>query len=160
MVGSRTTNSLLGQHPRCVLRCCLRAFDEAFDEGQADAEATLRAMNVAIDLHEHRKDVRQHLGGDPGARILDGYQGLAFIGFEADSDLAARLGILGGVVQQVGKDLCHANHVATDDHRLRWHADRELVTCLFDERQTRFDRFSNDRGQFQRLLRTSPVFPW
>src|SRR5207247_6252642 len=52
----------------------------------------------------------------------------------AEHDLAARLGVLGGVVEQVRIDLCQARAVALDLERLGIEDDVEGMVPRLDER--------------------------
>ena len=92
--------------------------DQAMDERQADPQAALRPIQRLVRLDEEFEDVLLHLGRDPDARVADPQDGPVVLPGQADRDPAPRLGVLRGVVQQVGDDLLQAGRVALDRDRL------------------------------------------
>ena len=98
--------------------------DEASDERQADPQAALRPIQRLVGLHEEVEDVLLHLRRDADAGVADPQHGLVVLAGQADRDPAARLGVLGGVVQQVRDDLLQAGRVALDRDGLGGSIDR------------------------------------
>ena len=89
---------------RCALRRvppCMR--DQAAHQRQADAEPALCAAVRAIDLREHVEHRRELVGRDADAVVADGDDGAAVAPSAAAPDVAAGVGVLGGVVEQVGR---------------------------------------------------------
>ena len=108
--------------------------DQAADQGQADAEPPLGAVERAVGLGEQVEDAREQLRGDPDAGVADPDDRLVALSAGLQRDPAPRLGVLGGVVQQVGEDLLEPGRVGLAGARLRGERDRQLVAAGLDQR--------------------------
>ena len=88
---------------------------EASDQVQPEPEPALRAVQRVADLGEQVEDAGQHFGRDAHAVVADPQDHLGPLDGDAQTDLAAVLGILGRVVQQVGKHLGHPIGIGIDE---------------------------------------------
>ena len=151
--GSRTRNSLPRPGPSLrastVPPCML---DQAAHERQADAESALRSPRRSIDLHEHVEHLRQRVRRDADAVVLDADHRLAVLAARADRDAAAVIGVLRGVVEQVGEDLRQPHRIAADEQRLGVEIDGQLVAQVVEHRPAGFDRGFDDGAEIERLL--------
>jgi hypothetical protein len=66
--------------------------------------------------------------------------------------LAALLGILGGVIQKVRKNLREAHGIRFQDYRIGRETDAELVTGSLDERPAGFDGAPHNVGEVDLLF--------
>jgi hypothetical protein len=73
-------------------------------------------------------------------------------------DAAPRLGVLGGVGQQVDQDLLQPRRVRLDPHRPRVDGDVQPMLAGLDERPDRLDGVPDERGGVLRAVR-SWIFP-
>ncbi len=132
--------------------------DQAAHQRQADPQAPLGAAQGPVDLGEHVEHPRQHVGGnaDAGVSHRDHHftRGLTSPARHLDTapDLSARIGILGGVVEQVGDHLGQAHGVGVEDQRRGRQGNGELVAAGLNERLAGFDGAADDRGQLDRRL--------
>ncbi len=85
---------------------------------EADAEPALRALERSIGLHEHVEDARQQVGEMPMPRSRTRHDRRRRSRAGDDRDRAARLGVLRGVVQQVGEHLREPRAVGVEPDRL------------------------------------------
>ena len=92
--------------------------DQAPDQGQADPQPPLAAVERAVGLGEQVEDAREQLRGDPDAGVADPDERLVPLAPGLERDPAPRLGVLGGVVQQVGEDLLQPGRVGLERDRL------------------------------------------
>ena len=88
-------------------------------ERQPDAQPALRFFQRPVDLREHVENGGQCLRGDADAGIADGHGNLPFAAGRGQPDVPAALHVLGGVVQQIGKDLREAHGIGIEIDRLR-----------------------------------------
>src|SRR5262249_57437136 len=91
-------------------------------------------------------------GGDADAAVADPDHGFVALPLHDQGNLAARPGVLGGVVQQVHQDLLEASRVGVDVDRLRGEGDHQPVILRLDERAHRVDGVVHRPGQLHRLL--------
>jgi len=122
---------------------------------QADAQATFRAVQGTVYLRIHLEDVRELVGGNADARVLDGNHRIAALPLGGQPDAAPTLGILGGVVQQVHEDLGQPGQVRFEWDRVGRENDDEFVAEPFDERPARLDRPCTTVAKATRSLRSS-----
>ena len=85
--------------------------DELTGDGQAEAQATVLARGAAVRLPERVEHVRQELGFDAGAAVLNGQDEPVFPR-QPDIDLAVRRRELDGVREQVPDHLLQAIGIA------------------------------------------------
>src|SRR5690242_19222171 len=67
---------------------CARHFDlaaEARDDALRDPQAEARPLARRLRREERLEDLRQHLGRDPGAGVLDGEDRLRLLGVDRDA---------------------------------------------------------------------------
>ena len=126
--------------------------DQPLDQRQADAEPALRPHQRRFRLREHLEDARQHLGGDADAVVLDRHDHVAPLPLGTQPDAAAFLGVLGGVVEQVGEHLGQPHRVGLEVDRLRRQGDGELVAAGLDDRTAGFQGGLHHGGQLDPLL--------
>ena len=72
---------------------------------ESNAQSSLGTVTRRFDLREHLEDVLQRLGGNADSGIFYGKNNALPITCNAQLNLAARIGVLGGVGQKVGQDL-------------------------------------------------------
>ena len=94
-------------------------------DGQAEAEAAVPARGAGVLLAEPVEDVRQELGRDADAGVLDDHQHRGRLTRRSDHDLATRRGELDGIGQQVPHDLLQARSVAGNGPDRRLDGDRQ-----------------------------------
>ena len=126
--------------------------DQALDQREADAQAALRPFERPIYLGKHLEDPRQHVGRDADAGIAHAHHGVASLALDGERDLAAALGVLGGVVEQVGDDLCQPGHVGVDEDEIGRKVDNQVVAGVIDQRPTGFDCLLDYSAQLDALL--------
>ena len=126
--------------------------DQASHQRQADAEPALRAPRRSIDLHEHVEHLRQRVRGDADAVVLHADHRVAILAAGADRDAPAVVGVLRGVVEEVGEHLGEAHRIAADADRLGIEIDDQLVPQVVEHRPARFDRRLDDARQVERFL--------
>ena len=88
--------------------------DQAFHQRQADAQAALAALDRMGDLGKERKDILEHGCCDADAIVADPDQVFGLGKLHGDADAAALVGVLGGIVDQVGKYLRQAQRVGAE----------------------------------------------
>ena len=85
------------------------------------------------DLREELEDLRQHRRLDPHPGISDPDRDLAVAVLGYQDDRAARVGVLGGVVQQVAEDLFQSHGVGREGEGIRRELDGQLVAAILDQ---------------------------
>ncbi len=75
---------------------------EAPDQVQPETQAALGAVQRVAHLGEEVEDPGQHLGRDAHAVVADPEDHIGSLDRDREADLAAVLGVLGRIVQQVG----------------------------------------------------------
>src|SRR5581483_11666257 len=88
--------------------------DQALDQRQADAQATLGAIEPAVGLGEQVEHMRQQVRGDTHAVVLHPDARPSIEPCQGQHDFAAFLGELRGVAEQVADDLYQTHRVAID----------------------------------------------
>jgi hypothetical protein len=88
---------------------------EALHHGEAQAHATLGAIEAAIDLGEELEHAVEHLARNADAAVPNAQKGVIAIAVNVDAHRAALLGVLDGVADQVADDLLEAHPVATNE---------------------------------------------
>src|SRR4051812_6398423 len=101
---------------------------ERAGQGQADSQATLGAVQRAMRLQKYVKDLGEHLARNANPSILDGDDRARPFTRDVQTNLAARLRILGRIIQQVRNDLRKAYRVAIHRQRLSEQGKRESMT--------------------------------
>src|SRR5689334_2232501 len=91
--------------------------NQAPDQRKTDTEPSRLAVERVIGLREEVEHLWQHVPGDAGAVVAYADHGLLGLLRHADGELAARLGVLGRVVQEVAHYLAQPGHVGV--HRQR-----------------------------------------
>ena len=89
--------------------------------------------------------------GNAHSGIANAKDDLAAFAVGGERDLAAVVGVLGGVVEQVGENLGEPRKIAPDAHRLRRRAHRERVAARVDERPRGLDGDADDFGDVDRF---------
>ena len=80
-------------------------FDERSHDGQAQPQPAARPVQRLPLLRKEIEDARQHFGLNADARVADLEQHVGPVNPAPDLDPAARLGVLGGVRDEVGEHL-------------------------------------------------------
>ena len=125
--------------------------DQSLGQRQPDAEAALRPLYRRSHLGEQPEDVRQMFGGDADAGVSHRDHCLAAPPLGGQPDVTGLLGVLGGVVQQVGEDLGQPDRVGAHHYRLGRQRHGQFVGRCFDERAGRFDGGVQYVGQIHSL---------
>src|SRR5262245_18984498 len=128
-------------------------FHQAPHQRQSNAQSVLGGVRAAPPLVEHVKDEGQHVRRDSSAVVLHGNRCLIPAPFGDQANEPTSLGILGGVVQQVGDDLREAGEVAIEEQRLWWLGNDELVPESVDQGTARLYSGVQDVAQ------SDPIFP-
>ena len=111
-------------------------FDEELDERQADAVAAGLAGSCFVDAVEAVEDVRQMLGRDADAVVLDFDFDDAVLFLAADGDFPAFGRVFDGVVEEVLDDFLE-EVFSCQQFGVRFDGDVELLAlflCFFGER--------------------------
>jgi hypothetical protein len=113
--------------------------DQARGHAEPDPEAAARPVQRSISLEEHLEKLRQEFGGDADAVVANGYHRLIAPALDGYGHLAARGGVLGGIIQDIGQYLFQTNGVGQqvywnfrERQRERVVPLVEIVTDLFD----------------------------
>ena len=134
---------------------------QALDQAQADAQPALGAVEAPLGLHEQVEDVRQLLGGDADARVPDPEHRAPPSRPAVSADVAARVGVLGGVVQQVVEDLLQPGRVGVQADRVVGQVDESArARVRSNERPAGLDGLRDDRGQVHRPPCGVRSCPW
>ena len=107
---------------------------EFLDQGQADAHATVGAIERAAGLHKQIEDAVQHIAGNPFAGIAHTHHDFLAFPTHGQPDPASGGGVLHRVVEQIHLNLLQTREVAVDDQRCRLDVDRELLIAVLDLR--------------------------
>jgi hypothetical protein len=125
--------------------------DQAAHHGQADPQPALPAPDRAVGLGEHVEHARQRFGRDADPGVAHRDQRHPVLAPDLDPDAAARIGVLGGVVEQVGEHLGQAHAVGLQDQRFFGQGHRQLVAGAFDRQLAGLDRAVDDLGDRRAL---------
>ena len=122
------------------------------DQRQADAQPVARAFQGRVHLGEHLEEVRKLLGRDADAVVPHAHDHLrAFVG-DRQPDVAAPVGELARVVEQVADHLRQPRGVGAQIERLRRQRHRQLVVQAAVPRARRLDGLLDDRPELDGLL--------
>ena len=156
--GSRTTNSLPCPARRCGPRPCRRASRPGCGPGSGRSPGRPAHRSSAWSAWTNiSKMLGQHLRRDPDAVSRTRHDGLARPPATVSAMPAARVGVLGGVVQQVPEDLLQPGRVGLQNDRLAGSVTARRVPCL-DRGRHRLDGLADDRRQVDDSL-CSAIFP-
>ncbi len=109
-------------------------FDEASDQREADAEAALGTVKRAVALHEEVEYAREQVFGDSNAGVADVDSDLVAFANGIQPNTAAGIGVLSGVIEQIGEDLLQPRGVGHQAHGVVGKRDGELVLPSGDQR--------------------------
>ena len=98
-------------------------------------------------------------GGDADAVVPHADDRLLALALDRQRDVAALVGELAGVVQQVADHLRQPRRVGVEIHRLRRQRDRQLVVHAAVQRARGFDGLVDDRRQLDALLAQLDLAP-
>ncbi len=120
---------------------------EVAHDRQSETEPAFRASGPLPAPDEQVEDLRQHLGGDPDARVADADAYLVGVARGGDRDGTAWRRVACSVGEQVGDDLRDARRI--DEHRQARarHVDGERVRSRFEERARHLDTPRDDVGR-------------
>src|SRR5438309_5315885 len=126
--------------------------DEPANQRQADPKAAARASAGLRTLHEELERVLPQILCQAGAVVLHADDEVVAVHMGAYQDPAANVGVLGGVVQQIGEDLREPGGIGEEHHGLGRQIERNPVAALVDERARALDRLLDHGAQEERLL--------
>ena len=112
--------------------------DDTLGECQADAQPTGGVILGRTYLREHAEHLRQVLAGETDAVVFDADRQLAILDARLHANGTLRIGVLGGVGQQVGKYLREPQGIA-EHLQVAGHVNVETVAALVDERTRGLD---------------------
>jgi hypothetical protein len=98
--------------------------DQPLHQRQPDPQAALRLFQRPLHLREHLEQAGHLVGRDADAAVLHRHHHLAPLPLGGQPDVTAALGVLGTVVQEVGKYLSQPGQVGVHDDRLLRQRDR------------------------------------
>src|SRR5206468_10828073 len=101
-------------------------------------------MQGWIDLHERLEDALDHARRNSFSRVANTNDGMVVFQSGGDPDSAARVGVLGGIVEEVGQNLFEPSGVPFQAHDLAGKRNRQLVSALIDQRATRLNGMLDD----------------
>ena len=90
---------------------------EPLDQGQADPQAAAATVERGVGLGEEVEDAGEEIGGDPRAVVADADHRLGPLAGHGELDVAAGVGELRRVVEQVHQDLVDADGVRLQPDR-------------------------------------------
>jgi hypothetical protein len=122
------------------------------NQRQADAQTALRMIKRTVHLPERVENMREHFPIDADPGIPNPQHDIPPWGFGRQPDPAARLCILGRIIQEVVQHLLQPNWVSVHGYGLPREDDLELVTTLFDGGAHRLDRIGYALRQIQWFL--------
>src|SRR3569623_1477828 len=109
----------------------LAEVEEAAYQAEPDPEATLRALRGLMTLREDIEYLRQHVRGDPDTVVAYLDHRIGALALDGELYMAARLGVLGAVVEEIHDHLAQAHAIGINDHGSRRRRDREpMARCL------------------------------
>src|SRR6185312_2693134 len=100
------------------------------DDREADSEAALCAIERAIALHEQLEHARQELRCESGPGVGYFDEGLCALGASHDADVPIRVGVLGGIREDVDHTLHEPGRIPVDVQRLVTADDRDVVVLV------------------------------
>ena len=100
---------------------------------ETDAEPALAAVQSALALRKQIEDLRQEFGcdADAGVRHRE-HQDAAVLDPRAQSQFTSGLGVLRGIVEQIGEYLGKAYQVRLELHRAVQHVGDQVMMAFFD----------------------------
>ena len=119
IAGSRTVNVTALPRPRALARLALPALQlgEAPHEREADPETPVRAVELALALHEELERARGEIGSHADAFVDDTQHGLVAFARHAHADGFAGRRVADRVREKIHDDLLDARDVAVHPHR-------------------------------------------
>src|SRR3989344_5517819 len=130
--------------------------DHALGQREPDVQAS-GAPSAALILAERVKDLRQVLRVDADAVVFDRNHKVVPLARCRQLDVAAAVGILGGIGEQVGEHLPQAHRVGLKPRLVR-QVDRQLVSALLERRPHHLDRALDRVAQLYGLLLDLELF--
>src|SRR5690348_3102062 len=118
--------------------------DQALHQGEPDAEPAFGAIERTLHLGEHFEYPRQQRGLDADPAVLHVDPDLVDFARRGKFDDAARFRILGGIGEQVGKNLCEAHRIGVEQDRGSGKILDHGLAALVDERADGFQRHRDD----------------
>src|SRR4051794_23361983 len=84
---------------------------ESLDQREAETETALAPILGTVDMGEHLEDLRKYVGSDAEPRVLDPEDDLSIVEGRRQPDLPSRLGVLGGITEEIDEDLSKSSRV-------------------------------------------------
>ena len=119
--------------------------DQRAHHREADPQPTLRAIQRPRLLHEQVERARQQLRGHARAVVAHLHHGLAAFDRHRQRDVPVRVGVLGGVVEQVREHLHQARGVGVHRQQVLRQRQRQLLSLLRDQRPADLHRLQQQR---------------
>jgi hypothetical protein len=126
--------------------------EQALRQREADAEPWLCRAARQAGLHEHVEDARQRVRRDADAVVAHTNDDVVILPLCAERDFAARIGVLGRVVEEVGEYLREARGVALHDEGIARQRDGQAVVARLDERAAGLHRRGDDERKLDAVL--------
>jgi hypothetical protein len=101
-----------------------------------------------VSLHEQRKDMREGLRCDANAVVPHPQDNLVLVSHSGDPDVSIRVGVLGGIGEQIAHDLRKPHGVSFHEQPLLRKREIQMMSLGRDKRLYDFHRPSDDGGQF------------
>src|SRR6185437_15922343 len=134
-------------------------FDQVPHDGEPDAEPPVRAVECALALYEQVENVWQQLGRDSAAVVAHIDRDLFAFQLYAHLDLAAGIGVLHRVVQNVADALHEARAVPAHVDRREGLRDGEAMRFFAYERLHGLRRLLDDLAELERLAAQQDLPP-
>ena len=98
-----------------MLRCDRHAARHASHQAQSQPQSPATATERAVGLREGFEDPSQIACRNADSVVTDGEHGFIPLLFEGESDLSARFGVFGGILQQIADYLVQSVRIAFDE---------------------------------------------
>ena len=122
-------------------------FRQPLHQRQTDAQAAFGAAQCHLGLREHAEQRDHAVGRETDAVVRDGHHQLLAFDARAQRNASARVGVLGGVGEQVRQQLRDAQRIRMQRGRTRRQLDRQRVALGIDHRARRLHGHVDDRAQ-------------
>ncbi len=127
-------------------------FHQTLGKRQADADPADRALRATADLREDFKDPGEIARWNANPIVPDRHDDVCAMPFGDELNATSRRSELGGVAQQVGKDLRQTDRISLDVNRLLGKTDRQFMRLGLDDGMGRLDGALDDACQADRFL--------
>jgi hypothetical protein len=126
--------------------------DQVLDQRQAQSQSARSTVGAALGLGEQVEGARHQFGRHADAVVDDLDADPRLVHLDVEAQGAAFLGVLGGVVEDVGQHLHQALLVAAHQRRRRRQPQRQLLAARLDQRRDLLDGVGDDLADVQHRL--------